>query len=211
MNRVHSCAATPAFALAVIAGFAVAAAAQPAPQQAPAFKSSVDLVPVDVSVIANDGKPVAGLVATDFTLTVDGRPRRIASAEFVSAVRDPKAGARPASVTYSTNADAGGRLIMFVVDQSSIGPGRGRAAMESAIRFISQLSPSDRVGLMTIPGSSTQVDFTRNHSLVAQALPRLAGQAETYPTQYRIGVSEATAVQQGDPTQMTTIVERECA
>ena len=209
MNRVH--AATPVFALALIAWSATATVAQTAPQQTPAFKSSIDLVPVDVSVIASDGKPVSGLTATDFTLTVDGRPRRVASAEFLSAVSDAKAIARPASVTYSTNADTGGRLIMFVVDQSSIGPGRGRAAMESAIRFIAQLSPADRVGLTTIPGSSAQIDFTRNHSLVAQALPRLAGQAETYPTQYRIGVSEATAVQQGDPTQLTTIVERECA
>ena len=211
MNRVYAPAVPSVFALALIAGSATMTAAQSAPQQAPAFKSSVDLVPVDVSVIASDGKPVTGLTPTDFTLTVDGRPRRIASAEFLSDSGDTKASARPASVTYSTNADTSGRLIMFVVDQSSIGPGRGRAAMESATRFISQLSPADRVGLITIPGSSTQIDFTRNHSLVTQALPRLVGQAETYPTQYRIGVSEATAVQQGDPTQLSTIVDRECA
>jgi VWFA-related protein len=212
MNRVYPRVLTIALALALNAGSAATTAAQAAPQQTPAFRSSVDLVPVDVSVIASDGKPVTGLTATDFTLTVDGRPRRIASAEFLSAAPDAKAVAkRPASATYSTNADTGGRLIMLVVDQSSIGPGRGRAAMESAIRFLSQLSPADRVGLMTIPPSSSQIEFTREHSLVAQALPRLVGQAETFPTQYRIGVSEATAVHQGDPSQLTKILERECA
>ncbi len=196
------------FAAALLA-CATISTAQTLAQTAP-FRSSVDLVPVDVSVIASDGKPVAGLTAADFTLTVDGRPRRIASAEFLSAVRDPKVAARPGSLTYSTNADSGGRLIMFVVDQGSIGPGRGRPAMESAIRFISQLSPLDRIGLMTIPGSTTQIEFTRNHALVAAALPRLAGQAETHLTTHRIGVAEATAAQQGDPNALNTIIEREC-
>lgn len=182
---------------------------QPAPP--PAFRSSVDLVPVDVSVIAGDGKPVAGLKAEDFSLTVDGRPRRVASAEFLSAGRESSAtAARTAPISYSTNADTGGRLILLVVDQASIGPGRGRAAMESAIRFISQLSPADKIALVTVPSSSTQVDFTRNHSLVSAALPRLSGQAETYPTNYRIAVSEAIAIQRGDPNTLGSVIDREC-
>jgi VWFA-related protein len=173
-----------------------------------AFKSSVDLVPVDVSVIAGDGKPVAGLTAGDFTLAVDGRPRRVASAEFLSAVREVKA-SPSGPVTYSTNADAGGRLILFVIDQSSIGPGRGRPAMESAMRFISQLSPADKVGLLTVP-ATTQIDFTRNHALISAALPRLSGQADTFPTSYRIGVAEAVASHQGDPNALRMAIEREC-
>jgi VWFA-related protein len=181
--------------------------------QAPAFRSSVDLVPVDVSVIAGDGKPVSGLKADDFSLTVDGRQRRVASAEFLSAAGRTAAAAPPrrtVEIGYSTNADAGGRLIMLVVDQGSIGPGRGRAAMESAIRFVSQLSPADKVALITIPSSATQIDFTRNHALVAAALPRLSGQAETHPTNYRIGVSEAVAIQRGDPSTLASVIQREC-
>lgn len=179
--------------------------------QTPAFRSSVDLVPVDVSVIAGDGKPVSGLKADDFSLTVDGRQRRIASAEFLSAVRDAKPAPRTAHVSYSTNAETGGRLIMFVVDQGSIGPGRGRAAMESAIRFISQLSPADKIALITVPSGAVQIDFTRNHALVTAALPRLVGQAETHPTNFRIGVSEAVAIQRGDPSTLTSVIERECS
>jgi VWFA-related protein len=178
--------------------------------QTPAFRSSVDLVPVDVTVIAGDGKPVSGLKPDDFSLTVDGRQRRVASAEFISAVRDLPSAARTAPVTYSTNADTGGRLIMFVVDQGSIGPGRGRAAMESAIRFISQLSPADKIALITVPSAATQIDFTRNHALVTAALPRLSGQADTHATNYRIGVSEAVAIQRGDPGTLASVIEREC-
>ena len=192
----------------VVAALAVATEAAGQTAQGPAFKSAVDRVPVDVSVIAGDGKPVEGLAAADFSLTVDGRPRRVASAEYLAAARDPKA--KPALGTYSANADAGGRLIVFLVDQTSIGPGRGRPAMESAIRFISQLSAADKIALQTVP-ATTQIDFTRNHALVSAALPRLSGQADTHPTSYRIGVAEAVAAQQGDPNSLKAVIERECA
>ncbi|HEY7499827.1 MAG TPA: VWA domain-containing protein [Vicinamibacterales bacterium] len=207
----------------VVIGFAAAIAIRadaaardqdPQPAQPPStFRSAVDLVAVDVNVMG-DGKPVTGLRATDFILTVDGAPRRISSAEYVSAASAPKPAAADAPTglpTFSANTVAGGRLILFVVDQGSIGPGRGRAAMESAIRFISQLSPADRVGLITIPSIGSQIDFTSNHALVQAALPRLVGQAETFPTNYRIGVSEALAVQQADRTVTATMIERECA
>src|SRR3989304_6190290 len=66
-----------------------------APAQAPpqdqtpktTFKSSVDLVPVDVNVVDKDGRPLADLAAADFSLTVDGKPRRIASSEFIAVTR----------------------------------------------------------------------------------------------------------------------------
>jgi len=183
-------------------------------QEAPppqTFRTAVDLVSADVAVIGNDGKPVTGLTAADFALTVDGTPRRIASAEYVSQVRDEKAAATSAGpAVFSTNVSGGGRLIMLVVDQASIGRGRGRAALESASRFVSQLSPSDRIGLLAFPGSGAQIDFTTNHALVQAALPRLVGQAETFPTNFRIGVSEAMTIQRGDRTALNALIDREC-
>src|SRR5215211_5891169 len=140
---------------AIVLGLTPAVPVSAGQSQTPAFRSAVDLVPVDVSVIAGDGKPVPGLTATDFSLSVDGRQRRVASAEFVSAVRGSAAPASP-RVPYSTNADSGGRLIMFMVDQGTIGPGRGRSVMESAVRFVSQLSPADKLALLTVPSATTQ-------------------------------------------------------
>jgi VWFA-related protein len=195
-------------AFGTVAALAVTTEAAGQTAQGPAFKSTVDRVPVDVSVITGDGKPLEGLTAADFSLTIDGRPRRVASAEYLAAARDPKP-AKPAAATYSTNADTGGRLILFLVDQASIGPGRGRPAMESAIRFISQLSAADKIALQTVP-ATTQIEFTRNHALVTAALPRLSGQADTHPTSYRIGVAEAIAAHQGDPNALKTVIEREC-
>jgi hypothetical protein len=58
-------------------------AAQDQPPPKPTFKSAVDLVPVDVNVIDKSGRPVPDQAAGDFTLTVDGKPRRAVSAQFI--------------------------------------------------------------------------------------------------------------------------------
>jgi VWFA-related protein len=162
--------------LCIAAGIAAALSHRTAAQdqQPPAFRSAIDLVPVDVSVVDNNGRPVSGLEAGDFVLTVDGKPRRIASAEFVSASQELTATPAPTPTHYSTNTGSGaGRLIMIVVDQGNIGNGRGRQLMESASKFVMRLGPSDRVGLVAIPGSGPQVDFTANHAVVAAMLQRL--------------------------------------
>jgi VWFA-related protein len=196
-------------AVAAIAALALGAVAAQEPQPPQTFRSAVDVVSVDVSVIGEGGKPVTGLDAGDFVVTVDGRPRRVASAQFVPAVREAKPS--PASPgSYSTNAASGGRLILLLIDQGSIGRGRGRAAMESVSRFVSQLSPADRVGLIAFPGAGPQIEFTQNHESVRAGLARLVGQAETFQTTFRIGVFEAIAVQQGDRAALGTLVQREC-
>src|SRR5574339_1106262 len=129
-----------------------AAAGQDQQQPAATFKSAVDLVAVDVNIIDKTGRPVSGLEAADFTLLVDGKPRTVASAEYIPAVRDvDPSSERP--TYYSTNAaSAGGRLIMIVGDQGNIGAGRGKLVMDGVARFLSTLSPADRVGLVAIPG-----------------------------------------------------------
>ena len=72
-------------ALAVVALLLLAG--QDPQQPKTTFRSAVDLVPVDVNVLDKNGRPVEDLEANDFTLTVDGKSRRIASAEFISVTR----------------------------------------------------------------------------------------------------------------------------
>jgi VWFA-related protein len=196
-----------AFALACVLVTMVAAQSAQDPQP-PTFRSSVDLVPVDVNIVDRTGRPVTGLEAKDFVLTIDGRPRRIVSAEYVPAGDGPKTA--PAPTYYSSNtAAAGGRLIMLVVDEGNIGAGRGKLALDAASRFVAQLGPADRVGLVAIPGSGPQVDFTSNHAVVQALLPRLVGQAGSV-TPRRIGLAEAVDVQRGDQFAMQQIFDREC-
>ena len=174
------------------------------------FRSAVDLVPVDVNVLDDEGRPVTGLEVDDFTLTVDGKPRRLVSAQYVTAMRETSNA--PTPTHYSSNAAAaGGRMIMLVVDQGNIGTGRGRAAMGAAQKFIAGLSPADRVGLATIPGTGPQLDFTANHAAVASQLTRIYGQASPPQIHHDMGIAEALRIERGDRITLQEVTNRACA
>jgi VWFA-related protein len=187
----------------------LAAAQQPQPPRA-TFKSTVDLVPVDVSVVDKSGSPVSTLTAQDFALTVDGKSRRIASAEFISIAETVDA-APARLVEYSSNAGAaGGRLIMIVVDAENIGIGRGKTAFESARRFVGTLNRADRVALVVLPGVGPQLEFTTNHALVQSQLARVAARGTDELGPRRIGLSEALALEGNERTAIRDVVAREC-
>jgi VWFA-related protein len=177
----------------------------------PTFKATVDMVPVDVNIVDREGRPIPELEANDFMLKVDGRPRRVVSVQYVPSVRSagPR---RDAPEHYSSNdAAGGGRMIMLAVDQGNIGIGRGRVALESAARFISQLSPADRVGLVTLPGAGPQIDFTEHHQLVRTMLSKVVGQDTGYTPMYRVGMSEAAEIHKGNQLVLIEVQNRECA
>ena len=178
-----------------------------APQR---FKSSIDVVQVDVSAIDGSGRPVTDLKAGDFELRVDGRPRRITSVQFVSV---PSAVATPpaaAAAHFSTNADSvGGRLIMVVVDRSSIASGRGRAAIDAASRFVSQLNRADRVALASIP-HGPQVTFTADHALVQRRILEIDGTAVASLGVRNLGIADAMAFERRSDFGMQSVYDREC-
>jgi len=189
----------------------LAATAQDPQPPRSTFKSAVDLVPVDVSVIDKSGRPVSDLSAQDFTLAVDGKPRRIASTQFISVERAIET-APPKPVEYSSNAgSAGARLIMLVVDAGNIGLGRGKPAIEAAQRFIAGLNRADRLALVTIPGAGPQIDFTSNHALVRTLLNNVVGQAIGRSGPQRVGLSEALAIERGDQNTIDDVIDRECS
>lgn len=195
---------------AAIGGLSVAIAGQDQPQ--PTFRSSIDLVRVDVNVLDGSGRPVKGLTAADFVVNVEGAPRRVVTAEYIpSGESGPKAAVADTPRHYSTNENAaGGRLIMLVVDQGTIGAGRGRQTAMAAERFISRLPASDRVGLMTIPGSH-QIDFTSRHENVRAMLRQIVGSAPTHVGLRQVAVSEALAMSRGDQRVSDAVISRECA
>jgi VWFA-related protein len=174
------------------------------------FKSSIDVVTVDVSAIDSGGRPVTGLTADDFELRVDGRPRRITSAQFVSVPASPAPATAAAPEHFSTNAEAaGGRLIMVVVDRSSIASGRGKAAIDAASRFVSQLNRADRVALASIP-HGPQVTFTGDHALVQRRIQEIDGTAVASLGVRNLGIADAMAFERRSDAAMESVYEREC-
>ena len=190
-------------------------ATQAAPQtpQTPqtTFRSGIDRVAVDVIVVDSDGRPVADLTAADFRLEVDGKPRQIASAEFVSMRNLVDPGPPPAHYAANSGGPAG-RLIMLVIDQNNIKSGTGRVVFEAAARFIAALNPNDRVGLHLVPGTGPILDYTANHALVSQMLRQAVGRGTTTRTlNSRVGISEAKAIVRSDQSTLREVMERECA
>src|SRR2546421_1500243 len=76
----------------------------PTAPQPPRFQSSVDVTPVDVTVVDDRGQPIRNLAPADFTVRIDGSPRRVGSAEWVSLVaQTPTAPPAPLPAGYSSN------------------------------------------------------------------------------------------------------------
>ncbi len=147
----------------------------------PTFRSTVDLLTIETSVRDKSGQPVPDLQAPDFTVTIDGKPRRVVSAVFFKA--DAATGARlsggaaPTPQYVSNAGSTPGRVVIFALDSETIRGGQERALTETASRMLDGLSPADAVGLVEFPGIA--IDATRNHSAVAEALKRFRGRALT--------------------------------
>ncbi len=206
--------------LALVAAWLLAAppaggrAQQAAPSQRPEFKSGVDLVAVDVVVVDQDGRPLVDLAPADFTVAVDGKPRRVVSVEYV-AHRITRPSAVPADTSAVPTAalntqQATGRLMAIVADLDHITAGLGRNAMSAAGRFLDRLNPEDRVALLTIPTGGPKVDFTTDRPRVREALDRVVGRATPDAGEFRIGIAEALAMEEGDAITTKEIVARQC-
>ena len=180
--------------------------------QQPVFRSGVDLVTVDVLVVDKNGHPIPELKADDFTVTVDGKPRRIASVEhlvhydrFATAPdrtqipnlrREDRVMMR---AEYSSNTKSPpGRMFVLVIDSGNMTRGGGRGAMEAAGQFVQKLAPNDLVALVSLPAGVT-VDFTADRLAIKSALIKVVGGGATkYLSNRSISLAEAFALVTGN-------------
>jgi hypothetical protein len=116
--------------------------------QQPTFKSGVDLVTVDAVVVGRDGHSADDLGPDDFILKINGRARRILSAQFVasSATADPALTLASSHFTSIEQINAG-PLVILAVDQAHIRRVEGRAVLRAGAQFIATLDPIDRVAV----------------------------------------------------------------
>lgn len=183
--------------------------------QGPRFRTGVDLVAVDVSVVDQYGRPVDDLLAPDFVVKIDGETRRVVSADLVK-VDVEAARRKQADKTesfYTSNlAPPNGRRIVLAIDQVYIGPGTLRPVLDAASRFLDRLTPLDQVSLVAYPEPGVRVDFTNDKVKLRRALQTLVGHAQRTTTRrYAIALSEAIAIQdRQDRFTYNAVVEREC-
>ncbi|CAN5740686.1 hypothetical protein BH24ACI5_BH24ACI5_15920 [soil metagenome] len=184
-----------------------------AQEQKPAFKTGVELVPVDVQVVDRDGRPIGGLKAEDFEVTIDGRKRPVVSVEllqYASANSASPGGTAPVAAVAGASGTPSRRLYVIGVDEHSIRFGSARAAMEASKRFIAQLGPDDLVGLVAYPTGATRVDPTTDHAQVLAALDQVGALFEPPQTRYNISAAEALDMVSNNSGTAGQVVDREC-
>lgn len=186
-----------------------------APTQGPTFRTGVDVITVDVAVVDRNGKPVEDLRAPEFTVRIDGEPRRVVTAELVKVnIEAAKKKVADKSETFFTSnlAPIDGRMILIAIDQSNVRPGSLTAILTAAQRFVDHLSPLDQVAFIAFPEPGRQVNFTTDKLRVKQAMRGLIGQASLIRlNNYNIGNTEAVALNdKRDPIVLADVVAREC-
>jgi VWFA-related protein len=193
---------------------------RPAAQQA-TFRSGVELVWVDATVVDNDGRPVTGLTGEDFDVSVDGKRRRVASAQFVNLSGSTTTAvatlARPAlssnEIDPASPLPPPDRLVVIAVDHSSFLPGRGRQVVQGATRFLDRLDPSDRVALVSYPEPGLFIPPTTDRAAIKAAFGRIIGTGEAILPMNQsisVGLTEAIEIASGDLMAADRVVSREC-
>jgi VWFA-related protein len=147
-------------------------------QQTPVFRSRVDLVELDVSVLDKDRRPIRGLSRADFTVLEDGKPQDIAVFEPID-IPDPEpppvAWMREVAPDVETNEVRPTRLWVIVLDDALI-PGNDPWIIQSSRRIVSDLvdrfGPEDLVSLVYTADSRQAQDFTNDRKKLLATLEK---------------------------------------
>jgi VWFA-related protein len=180
----------------------------PLAQQRPAFRTTRELVSIDVVVRDKNGNIVRGLTQADFELREDGQPQQLDTFTFQEISERPAAvavgatellggveakmaapaktgiAAIPTAAPVTSEALAGRRLIVLLFDVSSMQPDDVQRAVDSARKYGSeQMNTADLVAVATVASSlDVLTDFSGQRERVDAALGRLAATEGTATT-----------------------------
>lgn len=170
MNRLASSLGLLAIWPLIVAG------QQPPPQeQAPTFRSEVNLVLAPVIVRDGSGRVVTTLQRKDFEVLDRGKPRPVV--RFSLEAGTPPAPAptgKAAGAETARSATVAQRFIALLFDDANAAPEdvlRARAAAASAL---DAMLPTDRIAVYTTTNAA-QLDFTADLPLVRATIGKIAG------------------------------------
>ena len=152
-------------------------------QAPPVFRTSTDVIAVDVQVVGRDGSPVIGLRPDEFEVTINGKRRRVVSASLVAArasTEAPAAGVpAPPGAVADPEAARLARTVILAFDCISLDVAAAREAAEAARAFLRESPPADLIGLFSFPLGPV-VNPTTDRSAVVIALNSIVGQKEVW-------------------------------
>lgn len=188
-----------------------------APQQAPVFRTGVDIVAVEVQVIGKDQQPVRDLNPAQFEVKIDGRSRRVRSLDLVDFSKSdpPPLDAKLPTVITPLGplpvASPLERTFVIAVDELSFYAVGGRSAVTAAQHFVEKLRPEDLVGFFPYPTMPKTLDLTHRHVSVKTALAGLTARAEQPRSEFNLSPSEIVDITATDKETFEAVVARECS
>jgi VWFA-related protein len=164
-----------AFSAALVA--ASVAARQNPPTQTPVFRTGVDLVRLDVSVLDKDRQPVRGLTQADFTVFEGGKPQPIEAFSIVDLpdrVETTTEWKRTVDADVVTNDLAGHRLIAIVIDDSEfvLSPVTMKNAKQIARTVIDRMGPQDLATVVFTRDNRNTQNFTSSHARLVTSIEK---------------------------------------
>jgi VWFA-related protein len=158
--------------------------------QAPVFRSKVEIIQLDVSVLDKHRQPIKGLTESNFTVLEDGKPQKIVgfSTFDMDDAPPPATGwMRDVPPDVTTNdIKPESRLWVIVLDDAMIPqePFSIKSAKEIARNIIEKLGPNDLTSIVFTGDNRKTQDFTSDKTKLTAALDRF----NPGLTSYRFGL-----------------------
>jgi hypothetical protein len=167
------------------------------------FRSTVDVIAVDVQVVDSEGNPIGRIGPELFHVSINGQQRKVVSAQFI--------GMQPTSddPTEPRPPEGRGRTFVLAIDAGSFEVGSERAPIGGAQRFVQHLDASDRVGLFVYP-AGTQIAPTTQRTPLTITLGRVVGQKDPIRSHYNLRPWEIVDItaQMSNPSSFLTAALR---
>jgi VWFA-related protein len=174
------------------------ATTQNPPQAIPRFRTGVELVLLDVSVLDADRRPVRGLTAGDFIVVEDGRPQNIASfsavdlPDVIEETVSAAAWVRTVASDVRRNTDLKDRrIVVIVMDDATPMPAvEVPRAKTLARRAIEALGPGDLACVAFTLDKKSGQEFTQDRARLLAAVERFNGAIDNQPGLSRSGMPD---------------------
>jgi VWFA-related protein len=145
-------------------------------QDRPQYTEKVDVarVLVDVRAMDSHGRPLLGLVSSDFLVKIDGKPARVESAQWVTGALTGVE-MDPAAVRTLSLRPPSGRLVVFLF-QKSLERSRITGFMRMLLNlrdFLDGFTPHDRLAVLSFDSRlRLWLDFTADMDRVREVLAK---------------------------------------
>lgn len=163
----------------LVAAIAIGSAEQAPPDVGTTFRSGVELVRLDVSVLDRNRMPIRGLTAADFTVLEDGKPQPIVGFDAIDLpdqIHPRGSWMREVAPDVVTNRFDAQRVVVILLDDFGVpfDPSAVQFSKNIARSAIDQLGPADLAAVVYTFTRNKGQEFTTDHARLLAAVDRFS-------------------------------------